>query len=300
MARDELRRPARGGDDAAPRARAPPGVRRAARGRRRAARSPRSGRGRAPASRPGPAHRAAAAAERRHQRVDAAPRVRRQQRVALAARTAASRSALVAASRKPHAASARGHGVAIVLPDVRPLRGRRLGEHRLEVARAPRRGAPAAARANSSQEAQPPMLRDARAVLRRPAAASCVCASSRYCRRCSSVAQEHVGRGELAHRGARAAALSRPGSASTCSVGRSGERRVAPAAHQLQRLRDELDLADAAGAELDVLGELAARDFAPHLGVQAAHRRRACRSRGTCGTRRAARCAASSSCAVRR
>ena len=50
-----------------------------------------------------------------------------------------------------------------------------------------------------------------------------------------------------------------------------GERRVAPAAHQLQRLRHELDLADAARAELDVAGELAPLDVAPHLGMQRAH-----------------------------
>ena len=39
-------------------------------------------------------------------------------------------------------------------------------------------------------------------------------------------------------------------------------RRIAAAADQLERLHDELDLADAAGAELDVVGELAPRDFA--------------------------------------
>jgi hypothetical protein len=54
--------------------------------------------------------------------------------------------------------------------------------------------------------------------------------------------------------------------------GLHAQRRVAAAADQLQRLHDELDLADAARAELDVLGELAARYVAPHLGVQPAHR----------------------------
>jgi hypothetical protein len=48
--------------------------------------------------------------------------------------------------------------------------------------------------------------------------------------------------------------------------------RVAAAAHELQRLHDELDLADAAGAELDVLGELAPGDVAAHLRVQRAQR----------------------------
>ena len=37
--------------------------------------------------------------------------------------------------------------------------------------------------------------------------------------------------------------------------------RPAAAAHELERLHDELDLADAAGAELDVLGQILARDF---------------------------------------
>src|SRR3970040_278140 len=47
---------------------------------------------------------------------------------------------------------------------------------------------------------------------------------------------------------------------------------IAPAAHQLQRLRDELDLANAARPELDVAGALAARHVAAYLGVQSAHR----------------------------
>ena len=82
------------------------------------------------------------------------------------------------------------------------------------------------------------------------------------------VAQEDVGGGELAAPPARAAGSSLASSASTCSVGRTVQRRIAPAADQLQRLGDELDLADAARAELDVLGELAPRDLAPHFGVQ--------------------------------
>ena len=52
-----------------------------------------------------------------------------------------------------------------------------------------------------------------------------------------------------------------------------GQLRVAPAADELQRLGDELDLADAAGAELDVVGEIPPRDIPPYFGVQAAHRR---------------------------
>src|SRR6185436_11037813 len=47
---------------------------------------------------------------------------------------------------------------------------------------------------------------------------------------------------------------------------------VAAAADQLHRLHDELDFANPARAELDVLGELAARHVAPHFGVERAHR----------------------------
>ncbi len=43
---------------------------------------------------------------------------------------------------------------------------------------------------------------------------------------------------------------------------------VAPPANQLERLRDELDLADAPGAELDVVGEVAARHLLADLRVQ--------------------------------
>src|SRR5438270_847918 len=51
-----------------------------------------------------------------------------------------------------------------------------------------------------------------------------------------------------------------------------GERGIAAAAHELQRLRHELDLADAARAELHVVGELAALDVAAHFGMELAHR----------------------------
>jgi hypothetical protein len=49
------------------------------------------------------------------------------------------------------------------------------------------------------------------------------------------------------------------------------QRRVAAAADQLEDLGDELDLADAAGAELDVVGHVLARHFAANLRVQVAH-----------------------------
>ena len=50
-----------------------------------------------------------------------------------------------------------------------------------------------------------------------------------------------------------------------------GKRGIAAAADELQRLRDELDLADAARPELHMAGELAPLDVAAHFGVQAAH-----------------------------
>ena len=49
------------------------------------------------------------------------------------------------------------------------------------------------------------------------------------------------------------------------------QRRVASAANELENLGDELDFADAAGAELDVVGHVLARHFAANLRVQVAH-----------------------------
>ena len=49
------------------------------------------------------------------------------------------------------------------------------------------------------------------------------------------------------------------------------QRRVASAADQLEDLGDELDLADAAGAEFDVVDHVLARHFATNLRVQVAH-----------------------------
>jgi hypothetical protein len=48
--------------------------------------------------------------------------------------------------------------------------------------------------------------------------------------------------------------------------------RVAPAADQLEALRDEFDLADPARTELDVAGQVAACDLLPDLRVELAHR----------------------------
>ncbi len=47
---------------------------------------------------------------------------------------------------------------------------------------------------------------------------------------------------------------------------------ILPAAYQLEHLRDEFDLADAAGAELDVVEQVAALHFLADLRVQPAHR----------------------------
>ncbi len=47
---------------------------------------------------------------------------------------------------------------------------------------------------------------------------------------------------------------------------------VASAANQLEYLGDELDFADAAGAELDVVGHIAAGDFLADLRMQLTHR----------------------------
>ena len=84
-------------------------------------------------------------------------------------------------------------------------------------------------------------------------------------------AQEHVALGELARGLLRQrAALGEPRERFQRRPDR--EHRLAPAAHQLHRLHDELDLADSARPELDVLRQLAPRHVAPHFGVQPAHR----------------------------
>ncbi len=84
------------------------------------------------------------------------------------------------------------------------------------------------------------------------------------------LAKENVGFSEFRRRGLRQESFLRQQIQNQERRPR-GELRIAPAAHQLQRLRDELDLTDAAGTELDVLRQLAARHVAPHFGVQPAH-----------------------------
>ena len=80
------------------------------------------------------------------------------------------------------------------------------------------------------------------------------------------LAQESVGVAELARGfGRQQAPLPEPLERFPRSPG--GERRVAPAADELQGLRHEFDLADTPRAELDMVGELAPRHLAAHFGV---------------------------------
>ncbi len=83
-------------------------------------------------------------------------------------------------------------------------------------------------------------------------------------------AQKIVGGGQLAHRfGGKEAVVSQQ---LQHLQGRLDlQRRIAAAADQLEHLGDELDLADAAGAELDVVGLVLLRHFAADLRMQFAH-----------------------------
>ena len=84
------------------------------------------------------------------------------------------------------------------------------------------------------------------------------------------IAQEAVGHGEFAHGGfAQDAALGQQ--VQHLQRRPDLQRLVAAAADQLEHLGDELDLADAARAELDVVGHVAPRHFAADLRVQLAH-----------------------------
>ena len=81
-------------------------------------------------------------------------------------------------------------------------------------------------------------------------------------------AQEIIGRREIGNH------LGRQQTGSTQQSqrlhrGAQAQAGVAPGADELLRLRDKLDFADAAGAELDVVRQFAARDFALDLRVQA-------------------------------
>jgi hypothetical protein len=83
-------------------------------------------------------------------------------------------------------------------------------------------------------------------------------------------AQEVVGRGQLAHRfGGKEAIV---GQQLQHLQGRLDlQRRIAAAADQLEHLGNELDFADAAGTELDVVGLVLLRHFLADLRVQLAH-----------------------------
>ena len=86
------------------------------------------------------------------------------------------------------------------------------------------------------------------------------------------VAQEDVGRAQLVHRrGWKKVLLAQDSQGLQRWL--DAKLGIAPAADQLHRLHDELDLADPARPELDVLGELAAGNVAPDFGVQRPHRR---------------------------
>ena len=83
-------------------------------------------------------------------------------------------------------------------------------------------------------------------------------------------AQEHVGGGQILDRLRRQdAALGQQGQHLQRRAHLQGD--VATTADELEHLGDELDLADAARAELDVVGAVAAGDFAADLRVQLAH-----------------------------
>src|SRR6266513_4586864 len=84
--------------------------------------------------------------------------------------------------------------------------------------------------------------------------------------------QEHVGPGELVERRGGEQLLLRE-QREHCERRADLQRRVAAAARELEHLRDELDLADAARPELDLIGELPARHLLADLRVQLAHRR---------------------------
>ena len=86
------------------------------------------------------------------------------------------------------------------------------------------------------------------------------------------VAQEHVRLGELAH-GVRIEQPALREERQHVERRLAPQRRIAAAADQLEELHDELDFADAAGPELDVVGDIAALDLRAHLPVQIAHRR---------------------------
>jgi hypothetical protein len=116
----------------------------------------------------------------------------------------------------------------------------------------PRRGA--AWNEQRSENARPPRSREARERVRAPSSVSgsvCVCSSSTICSRCSTGAGSGRPRSVVAHGLRRCGRRRRAPSAS--QVRRAGAARVAAAPDELLGLGEELDLADAAAAELDVV-----------------------------------------------
>ena len=74
--------------------------------------------------------------------------------------------------------------------------------------------------------------------------------------------QKHIGRIELVPRPSAGSSLAPPAAAARWRSERALQPPILAAADQLKGLHDELDLADAAVAELDVVGELAALHLA--------------------------------------
>jgi len=207
--------------------------------------------------------------ERRHERVHAPARLRRQQRIALAATRG---EQAIGAHLRVSIAAARErvrHGLAVVLPQIRRVHAGRLGERVLEM---PLHG--------FAVSLQLGVERRPVGVVRHARHALAVFGAFRQGVRLLvlevlqpvlGAAQEPVGLAQLAH-GGRGQQLALLQPRQRLERRAHGEPGVAPPAHELQRLRDELDLADATGAELHVLGELAPRHLPSHLGVQTPHR----------------------------
>ena len=119
---------------------------------------------------------------------------------------------------------------------------------------------------------------------------SWVCSSFHSCRRFSSRRRNRYESRQLRD-GSGGSSFCPASSGSASSRLRVCSRGSAAAADQLERLHDEFDLADAAGPELDVALQLAARDFARDQRPSSRAATRTRRSRGSAGRRTgAARC----------
>ena len=185
-------------------------------------------------------------------------------RTRLEARSSSSRRATSALSAKPAAcsASAERGGLGLAVPEASQVDAHRAGlgtaagKHHLAEVPADAGAVCLELGAQRSPSRRAPWRGRCARASARPPGRRCTCASSSICRRFSS-----------RRRNTYAARSSVTVSAGSSRVsprrGERGEQRrrlqaaVAAAARQLQRLHDELDLADAARAELDVVGQLA-------------------------------------------